>query len=305
MSKVLGIKEIKEALPYRYPMIMVDRFMVEDENKFVGYKALSFNEEFFQGHFPNHPIMPGVLQIEAMKQVAELGLNKVLNPTGELDIYIKSMKKVKFRKPSNPGDRIRIVIDVKSIEDGEATVAATINNNAGVCCQALLVIATRKYEAVSQEFPELNEYDKGDDIAMDVEAIMKTIPHRYPFLFLDYIKEFSDTNVVAVKNTTFNEPVFRGYTPESAVLPGAIQAEILAQAGCAAILAKPENKGKIGYFMSISSAEFIHPIHPGDQLICKMEVSGGGGKFGKGDGTIYVGDKIVSKVQMMFALVDA
>lgn len=305
MSKVLGIKEIKEALPYRYPMIMVDRFMVEDENKFVGYKALSFNEEFFQGHFPNHPIMPGVLQIEAMKQVAELGLGKKLDPTGELDIYIKSMSKIKFRKPSNPGDRLQITVDVKSIENGEASVAASIKNNAGVSCQAQIVLATRPYESVPQTLPELNEYDKNDDIAMDVESIMKTIPHRYPFLFLDYIKEFSDTHVVAIKNTTYNEPVFRGYTPDAAVLPGAIQAEILAQAGCAAILAKPENKGKIGYFMSINSAEYLHPVHPGDQLICKMEVSGGSGKFGKGDGTIYVGDRIVAKVQMMFALVDA
>jgi len=305
MSKVLGIKEIKAALPYRYPMVMLDRFTQVDETNFVGFKSLSFNEEYFQGHFPNHPIMPGVLQIEAMKQVAELGLKDVLNPTGELDIYVKSMAKVKFRKPSNPGDRIRIEVAVKSVENNEASVAATIRNNAGVSCQAQLVLAVRPYEAVSQEFPEFNEYDKSEEIAMDVEAIMQTIPHRYPFLFLDYIKEFSDEHVVAVKNTTYNEPVFRGYSPENAVLPGAIQAEILAQAGCAAILAKPENKGKIGYFMSISGAEFIHPIHPGDQLICKMEVSGGSGKFGKGDGTILVGEKVVAKVQMMFALVDA
>ncbi len=305
MSKVLGIQEIKAALPYRYPMIMIDRFTQVSETEAIGYKALSFNEEFFQGHFPNHPIMPGVLQVEAMKQTAELAVVAQLNPNGTEDVYLKSMKNVKFRKPNNPGDRIRVEVTIDSIENNEASVTAKIKNNAGVSCQAKLVLAVRPYEAVEQTVPEHTEFDKSEEIALDINGIMDTIPHRYPFLFLDYVKEMSDEHIIAIKNTTFNEPVFRGYTPENAVLPETIQAEMLAQAGCAAILAKPENKGKIGYFMSIGEAHYLHPIHPGDQLICKMKISGGSGRFGKGDGAILVGDKTVATCKLTFALVDA
>ena len=305
MSKVLGIKEIKEALPYRYPMIMIDRFTQEDDNTFVGFKAISFNEEYFQGHFPNHPIMPGVLQVEAMKQTAELAISKQLDPTGKQDLYLKSLKNVKFRKPNNPGDRIRIEVTVESIENNEALIKAIIRNNAGVSCQATMTLAVRPYENVEQTIPEFSEMDKSEDIALDINGIMDAIPHRYPFLFLDYIKEFSDEHVIAIKNTTYGEPIFRGYSPENAVLPATIQAEILAQAGCAAILSKPENKGKIGYFMSIGEAEYLHPIHPGDQLVCKMSIAGGSSKFGKADGKIFVGEKLMTTCKLTFILVNA
>ena len=305
MSKVLGIKEIKESLPYRYPILMLDRFSAVSETEFVGFKCFSFNEEFFQGHFPNHPIVPGVLQVEAMKQTAELGLKEQLDPAGNNDIYLKVLKNVKFRKPNNPGDRIRIEIKVESVENSEAVVKAVVKNNAGVTCQATMTLAVRPYETVEQTIPEFTDMDKSEDIALDINGIMDAIPHRYPFLFLDYIKEMSETEVTAIKNTTYNEPVFRGYTPENAVLPSSIQAEILAQAGCAAILSKPENKGKIGYFMSIGEAEYFAPIHPGDQLICKVNVEGASGRFGKAKAQILVGDRVMCKCNLTFALVDA
>jgi 3-hydroxyacyl-[acyl-carrier-protein] dehydratase len=168
-----------------------------------------------------------------------------------------------------------------------------------------MTLSTRELEQVEQNEFEFNEYDKTDDVALDIVGIMDAIPHRYPFLFLDYIKTLGDEEIVAIKNITFNEPVFRGYRPDYAVLPSSIQAEILAQAGCAGILSKPENKGKIGYFMSIGEAEYFAPIRPGDQLICKVQLKGSSSRFGKASAEILVGDKVMSKCELTFALVDA
>lgn len=303
VGKVFGINQIKELLPYRYPMLLVDRLFVESETKYIGLKNLTFNELFFQGHFPNHPIMPGVLQVEAMQQVAHIAVGKKLDPSGKGDVYIKNLKKVKFRKPNNPGDRIAIEIEIIKIDGNIAELAGKIRNNSGLTCEATLILSVRD-RVYPDKMPELfTEFDKSDKIVMDVNKIMSIIPHRYPFLLVDNIISVEGSHVVAVKNTTYNEPIFRGYSPDYAVLPGAIQAEIVAQCGCAYVLSRPENAGKIAYFMAIEESEFFHPVHPGDQLICEVDLPEGKSRFGRGDGFIRVGDKVVSKTSMTFALI--
>jgi 3-hydroxymyristoyl/3-hydroxydecanoyl-(acyl carrier protein) dehydratase len=139
---------------------------------------------------------------------------------------------------------------------------------------------------------------------MDAPAIMDVIPHRYPFLLIDYISSVDGDDVVAVKNITGTEPFFHGYSPEYAVLPGPVQVEIIAQAGCVHTLLRPENKGKIAYFMSISNVEYFAPVRPGDQLQIKVQLPGGGSRFGKGTGLITVDDSTVCTGDIAFALVD-
>lgn len=100
--------EIMQILPHRFPFLMVDRILsFESETKCVGVKTVTINEPFFQGHFPGHPVMPGVLQIEAMAQVASILLFKLAKSTSRIG-YFMSADDVKFRKPVLPGDTIFI-----------------------------------------------------------------------------------------------------------------------------------------------------------------------------------------------------
>lgn len=304
IGKVAGIKEIMATLPYRYPMLMLDRVVQESDNKFLGVKNLSINEPFFQGHFPNHPIMPGVLQVEAMKQLAQMAVQAKLDPNNELDVYMRVVEKVKFRKPNFPGDRLKIDVEIESITDNEAIVNASTSNNSGTTCQAKITLASRKRTAPVAMPILFNEFDKSAETAMDVNQIMAIVPHRYPFLLIDSIARIDGEHTVAIKNTTINEEIFTGYTPDYAVLPESLQCEILAQAGCACVLARPENKGKLGYFMSIDRAEAFHPIFPGDQLVCDLDLPPGQSRFGKGAGVIKVEGKIVFQISLMFAIID-
>ena len=104
---IVDINKIMEFLPHRYPMLLVDRITeYEPGKRIVGIKNVTINEPFFQGHYPGHPIMPGVLIIEAMAQVGGLLLMDEVGETDDKVVYFMSLDKVKWRKPVTPGDTI-------------------------------------------------------------------------------------------------------------------------------------------------------------------------------------------------------
>jgi UDP-3-O-[3-hydroxymyristoyl] N-acetylglucosamine deacetylase/3-hydroxyacyl-[acyl-carrier-protein] dehydratase len=104
----LDTREVMKILPHRYPFLMVDRVIgFEGENKITAVKSITINEPFFQGHFPGHPVMPGVMQVEAMAQVASILLFKLTKTSSRVG-YFMSADQVKFRKPVFPGDTIFI-----------------------------------------------------------------------------------------------------------------------------------------------------------------------------------------------------
>ena len=113
-NKIYTVEEIMELLPHRYPFLLVDRLEVEEPGvRGVGLKNVTMNEEFFQGHFPGNPVMPGVLQIEAMAQTAgALVLTSMEDVKDKkVGVFFMSIDGVKFRKPVKPGDQLRMHVE--------------------------------------------------------------------------------------------------------------------------------------------------------------------------------------------------
>jgi UDP-3-O-[3-hydroxymyristoyl] N-acetylglucosamine deacetylase/3-hydroxyacyl-[acyl-carrier-protein] dehydratase len=110
---VLDINNVMQLLPHRYPFLMVDRIVdFEGDSKCTGVKSVTINEPFFQGHFPGHPVMPGVLQLEAMAQVASIAFLRQMGGSNSRIGYFMSADSVKFRKPVVPGDTLFIHVEV-------------------------------------------------------------------------------------------------------------------------------------------------------------------------------------------------
>ncbi len=113
---MMTIEDILRSLPHRYPFLLVDRILeVEPNSRIVGLKNVTINEPFFQGHFPGHPIMPGVLIVEAMAQVGGmLLLGSVEDPENKV-VYFMSLDNVKWRRPVKPGDQLIFELVVTQI----------------------------------------------------------------------------------------------------------------------------------------------------------------------------------------------
>jgi beta-hydroxyacyl-ACP dehydratase FabZ len=138
---VLDIHAIREILPHRYPMLLVDAVLELEDERIVGIKNVSVNEPFFVGHFPDYPVMPGVLIVEAMAQVAGiLVLNQIPDRKKKL-VLLVSIEEAKFRRPVIPGNQLRIEMKVGKRKAtvakmfGEATVDGVVVAEAQVMCK--------------------------------------------------------------------------------------------------------------------------------------------------------------------------
>ena len=143
-TTVLGIEEIMKVLPHRYPFLLVDRILEMEEGKrVVGIKNVTINEPFFQGHFPGHPIMPGVLIVEAMAQVGGmLMLASIQEPDSKV-VYFTSLDNVKFRRPVKPGDQLRFELDVVQVRGPLCKVHGVARVDGEVVCEADMAAMVR------------------------------------------------------------------------------------------------------------------------------------------------------------------
>ena len=109
---MLNIDEIREILPHRYPMLLVDRILEISEKRVVGIKNVSANEPFFQGHFPEYPIMPGVLVVEALAQCGGVLALRGMADRDEKVVLFASIDECRFRAPVVPGDQLRLELEI-------------------------------------------------------------------------------------------------------------------------------------------------------------------------------------------------
>ncbi len=123
---IMEIEEIMNLLPHRYPFLLVDRIIeCDDEKRIVGIKNVTVNEPFFQGHFPGLPVMPGVLQLEAMAQTAGILLNRIAgNPDGVP--FFMGIDGARFRKVVKPGDQLRIEVEITKVRSKLARFKASV-----------------------------------------------------------------------------------------------------------------------------------------------------------------------------------
>ncbi len=138
---------------------------------------------------------------------------------------------------------------------------------------------------------------------LDIEAIKKVIPHRYPFLLIDRVEELVvGESAVGIKNVTANEPFFPGHFPEYPVMPGVLIVEALAQVGAVALLSLDENQGKLALFAGIDKVRFKRQVRPGDQLRLEVRITKRRGPVGFGEAKATVDGALACSGELMFAI---
>jgi 3-hydroxyacyl-[acyl-carrier-protein] dehydratase len=138
---MLDIEQIKEIIPHRYPFLLVDRILeVEDGKSAVGIKNVSANEEFFKGHFPDYPVMPGVLIVEALAQVGAVAMLKKEENRGRL-AFFAGIDNCRFKKQVKPGDQLRLEVEIVRLRGpiGKGKAVATVDGE--IACEAEITFA--------------------------------------------------------------------------------------------------------------------------------------------------------------------
>ena len=151
---------------------------------------------------------------------------------------------------------------------------------------------------------ENKKEEKPKGILMDIEAIKKVLPHRYPFLLVDRITEMTENRIVGYKNVSANEEFFLGHFPQKPVMPGVLMIEALAQTGGVLMLSRGENQGKLAYLVAVNEARFRRMVVPGDQLRLEVEIIKMKSKVGLVKGRASVDGEEACGAEIMFTLGD-
>jgi len=140
---MLDINEIKEIIPHRYPFLLIDKIIeVEDGKRAVGLKNVTANEEFFNGHFPDYPVMPGVLIVEALAQVGAVAMLKPEANRGKL-AFFAGIDNCRFKRQVKPGDQLRLEVEMIKVRGpmGKGKAIATVDGE--IACETEIMFALK------------------------------------------------------------------------------------------------------------------------------------------------------------------
>ena len=144
-----------------------------------------------------------------------------------------------------------------------------------------------------------------DGGTLDIDHLLRILPHRAPFLMVDRIVKIEGNRVVGIKNVTIGEPFFRGHFPQYPIMPGVLQLEAIAQVAGILLLREAENLGKIAYFLSADNVKWRQPVRPGDTLVIEVEMTRSRGKIAKAKGVCKVDGVVVSEAEFTVMIGDA
>ncbi|MFB5253378.1 3-hydroxyacyl-ACP dehydratase FabZ [Bacillus mycoides] len=138
---MLDIQQIKEIIPHRYPFLLVDKVLeVEEGKRAIGIKNVTANEEFFNGHFPDYPVMPGVLIVEALAQVGAVAMLKKEENRGRL-AFFAGIDNCRFKRQVRPGDQLRLEVEMTRVRGaiGKGKAIATVDGE--IACEMEITFA--------------------------------------------------------------------------------------------------------------------------------------------------------------------
>ncbi|MFY8004156.1 MAG: 3-hydroxyacyl-ACP dehydratase FabZ, partial [Chitinophagaceae bacterium] len=241
------------------------------------------------------------------KPISDEEMNRLAKAFKRDKIEVKSegyLNNLELRFPNEPARHklLDIVGDLALI--GYPIKARIIANRPGHSSNVAFAKKIKQYIKKNKQMKNVPVYDPSQPPVFDLAKIEKTLPHRFPFLFVDKVIELSDTLIVGIKNVTFNEWFFEGHFPNNPVMPGVLQIEALAQTGgILCINAMPEGEYDT-YFLKIDNCKFKMKVVPGDTMILKMELAG---PIRRGicemNGTVYVGGKVATEAYLVAQIV--
>ena len=287
---------------------MIDEALVADDClSGKASKLMSINEPVFMGHFPGHPITPGVLQLAAMAQLSNLIFRLTVPVIAGTTIMLRHVHRLKFRKPVMPG--MRLMVESKLLErraNHEADFQVTCTTEAGLASSGTITLA--RVSPTLQEAIPMDERKPSpwaekwsSDEQFTAIDLMKYLPHRPPFLLIDHAVGIcnQDTDVCGYKNITGNDFFLAG--DASGCYPSELLIETGAQLGCAHVLAQPENIGHLGIFLCIDEAHFYEQARPGDQLVIHGNCAPTG-RAGVASGDFWIDDRKIAECSLKFVI---
>ena len=301
MSKILSIDDIFNLLAQRKRLLMVDRAKVIDKKTIVGIKNVTANEPYFTGHFPNNPIMPGILQFECMLQLANILIKN--NDSNQEFYFPQTIEKIRFKRPITPGDQITTEVKLEK-SDNVTKVSASLKVNSKVCSQGNFTIAPSPPEKFMPKSLFNNNFPKkiDNDVVFNSTQINEILPHRYPFNFVDDIIYLSEDQIIGKKLISSNEGMCLQHKNCLSYLPHSYVIEAVAQVACTVALVR--NRGKIALFLSVDNCKIKRFATPGDTLFFDIKELFRKTSLGRCIATVYAGDEEIMSLEIAYAIAD-